>query len=127
MSTKCERQVIVCTVMAGVLSWPLSVAAADNSGPAGSDARIFGITGRVLDEAEMTDVRGRYTPGSRVSIRHNGTEYTDSDPAPGSSSVTVNLGSNSVSRGFASTSGSGGSSRVSITLNNVTVRTSGGP
>jgi hypothetical protein len=125
MSSKIEWRLVVCAVIACALSGSLPAAAADNPGPPGADARIFGITGRVLNEGEMTDIRGRYTPGSRVSIRVNGTEYTDSNPnTPGSSSVTVNLGTNTVSRGFASTSGTGGSSRVSITLSGVTFRTS---
>lgn len=125
MSIKIERHIVVCAVIAGALGWSLPAAAQENAGITGSDARVFGITGRVLNDSELTEMRGRYTPGSRVTIRVNGTEYTDSNPnTPGSSSVTVNLGTNTVSRGFASTSGTGGSSRVSITLSGVTFRTS---
>jgi hypothetical protein len=127
MNTRSKRRIVVGTIIAGALSWSLPAAAADNGAPAVSDAQVFGITGRTLNEGEMSDLRGTYTPGSRVNIRVNGTEYTDSDPAPGSSSVTVNLGPGSVSRGFASTTGTSGSSRVSITLSGVTLRTSGGP
>ncbi len=122
-----KTKILVCSVIAGALNWALPAAAQATDGPSGSDKRVFGITGRVVSEGEMTDMRGRYTRGSRVDIRVNGVEYTDSDPAPGSSSVTVNLGPNTISRGFASTTGTSGSSRVSITLSGVTFRTSGGP
>ena len=124
-----KTKILVCSVIAGAISWSLPAAAQANDAPSGSDARVFGLSGRVLNESEMTDMRGRFARGSRVDIRVNGTEYTDSNPAtPGSSSVTVNLGPNSVSRGFASTSGTGGAgSHVSIVLSGVTVRTSGGP
>jgi len=122
-----KSKILVCTVIAGAVSWALPAAAQATNGPSGSDKQVFGLTGRSLNEGEMTDMRGRYTRGSRVDITVNGTQYTDSDPAPGSSSVTVNLGPNTVSRGFASTTGTSGSSRVSITLSGVTFRTSGGP
>lgn len=124
MNTNIERRIVVCTVIACTLGWSLPAAAADSSGPVVSDARIFGITGRVLNEAEMTDIRGR---GSRVDIRVNGVDHSDSNPnTQGSSSLTVNLGGGAVARGFASTSGNGTSSaRVSINISGVTFRTSG--
>ena len=122
-----RTKILVCTVIVGAISWALPAAAQATNAPSGSDRQVFGLAGRALNEGEMTDMRGRYARGSRVDIRVNGTQYTDSDPAPGSSSVTVNLGPNSVSRGFASTTGTSGSSNVSITLSGVTVRTSGGP
>ena len=124
MSSNIERRIVVCTVIACALGWSLPAAAADSSDPVASDARVFGITGRVLNEAEMTDIRGR---GSRVDIRVNGVDHSDSNPnTPGSSSLTVNLGGGAVARGFASTSGNGTSSaRVSINISGVTFRTSG--
>jgi len=127
MNTRSKQRIVMCTVIAGALSWSLPAAAADN-GVASTDAQIFGITGRSLNDGEMSDMRGRFTPGSRVTIRHGDTVYTDSNPTtPGSSTVTVNLGPGSVSRGFASTGGTGGSASgtVSITLSGVTVRTNG--
>jgi len=124
MSTKIARRIVVCAVIAGALSLSLPAAAQDNARPAVSDTQVFGITGRMLNEAEMTDVRGR---GSRVDIRVNGVDHSDSNPnTPGSSSLTVNLGGGAVARGFASTSGNGTSSaRVSINISGVTFRTSG--
>lgn len=126
MNTRSKQRIVLCTVIAGALSWSLAASAADNVAAAGSDAQVFGLTGRALNEGEMSDMRGRFSPGSRVSIRLNDTVYSDSNPtSPSTSSVTVNLGPGSVSRGFASTSGTGGSSSVTITLSGVTVRTNG--
>jgi hypothetical protein len=102
-------------------------AAADGGDLVERNSIYAGLSGPMLSDEEMSDIRARYARGSWVDIQVNGVEYTHSNPTtPGSSSVTVNLGRNTVSRGFASTSGTGGAgSRVSISLSNVTFRTSG--
>jgi hypothetical protein len=120
-----RKYILLGALVAGALTCALPAVAADGGALFAQNGNSTGLTGRTLSDEEMSDMRGRFTPGSRVSIRFGDTVYSDSNPVtPGSSTVTVNLGPGSVSRGFASTSGTGGSSSVSITLSGVTVRTS---
>jgi hypothetical protein len=110
------RSIIVLAVIASALSWSLP-AAADDAAVNRLDLRHLGLVGRTLSDAEMSDMRGGYVPGSTVTIQVGDVVTTDSDPnTPGSASVTVNLGPGTVSKGFASTSGTGASSARSSTV-----------
>lgn len=101
--------------------------AADNDAPTRGLSLLAGIPGRVLSTEEMSAVRGSY---SRVTIRINGTVYTDEDLAhPGSASLLIPLGSNAYTGGSASTSGTSTTSTAtsSVTLSGVTFRMRTGP
>ena len=125
MGTKRERRVVVCALIASAVSCS-TVLAADIAART-SDTQTFGITGRVIDESEMTEMRGLGPNGSHVNIRVNGVDHTATDPnTPGSASLTVPLGGGAVARGMASTSGIGASSaRVSIIISGVTFKSTG--
>ena len=123
--SKGERIIIVGALMAGALGWSQALAADDAA--RARDTQTFGITGRVIGESEMTEMRGLGPNGSHVNIRVNGVDHTASDPnTPGSASLTVPLGGGAFSRGMASTSGTGASSaRVSIIISGVTFKSTG--
>ena len=65
----------------------------------------------------MSDMRGGFIRGNRATITIDDQVTTDHDPnSPGSASVTVNLGPNTVSRASASTTGTNGYSSASVTI-----------
>jgi hypothetical protein len=106
--------VVVCAVIAGVLGWALP-AAADT--PARSNLNHLGLTGRVLSDDEMSDMRGGFIRGNRATITIDDQATSDYDPnVPGSASVTVNLAPNTVSRASASTTGTNGYASASVTI-----------
>jgi hypothetical protein len=114
------RSIVVCAVIASALSWPLP-AAADEAAPARSDIQYLGLKGRILSDEEMSDMRGGFIRGNRATITVDDQVATDYDPnVPGSASVTVNLGPNTVSRASASTTGTSGYASAMVTITGVT-------
>ncbi len=112
--------IAVCAAIASALSWPLP-AAADEAAPARSDFQYLGMNGRMLSDEEMSDMRGGFIRGSRATITVDDLVTSDYDPnSPGSASVTVNLGPNTVSRASASTTGTNGHASATVTITGVT-------
>ena len=108
--------IAVCAVIASASSWPLP-AAADEAAPARSDFQYLGLTGRMLSNREMSDMRGGFIRGNRATITIDDLVTSDYDPnVPGSASVTVNLAPNTVSRASASTTGTSGYASASVTI-----------
>ena len=103
--------IVVCAVIA---SWSLPAAA---EMPNRSDVQYLGLTGRVLSDDEMSDMRGGFIRGNRATITIADQVTTDYDPnTPGSASVTVNLAPNTISRASASTTGTSGYSSATVTI-----------
>jgi hypothetical protein len=103
--------VVVC---AAIASWSQPVAAET---PTRSDVQYLGLTGRMLSDEEMSDMRGGFIRGNRATITIDDQVTTDYDPnSPGSASVTVNLGPNTVSRASAATNGTNGYASASVTI-----------
>jgi len=108
--------IAVCAVIASALSWPLPAAAVE-AAPARSDFQYLGLTGRMLSDEEMSDMRGGFMRGNRATITVDDQVTSDYDPnVPGSASVTVNLGPNTISRASASTTGTSGYASASVTI-----------
>ena len=106
--------IVVCPVIASASSWPVPAAAET---PTRSDFGYLGLTGRMLSEEEMSDMRGGFIRGNRATITIDDQVTSDYDPnVPGSASVTVNLGPNTVSRASASTTGTNGYASASVTI-----------
>jgi hypothetical protein len=113
------RSIIVCAAIASALGWALP-AMADEAAPR-SDLQYLGLKGRLLSDDEMGEMRGRFMRGNRAMITVDGTTTSDYDPnVPGSASVTVNLGPNTISKASASTSGTSGYASASVTITGVT-------
>ena len=75
----------------------------------------------MLSDDEMSDMRGGFIRGSRATITVDDLVTSDYDPnSPGSASVTVNLGPNTVSRASASTTGTNGYASATVTITGVT-------
>lgn len=114
--SKSGWSIVACAVAVSALSWPLP-AAADDVAPARSNLQYLGLNGRMLSDGEMSDMRGRFTRGNRAMITVGDQVTSDYDPnVPGSASVTVNLGPNTVSRASASTTGTNGYASASVTI-----------
>jgi hypothetical protein len=121
--SKYRRSIVVCAVIASASSWPLPVAAET---PTRSDLQYLGLTGRMLSEDEMSDMRGGFIRGNRATITIDDQVTTDYDPnTPGSASVTVNLGPNTVSRASASTTGTNGYASASVTITGAVITNTG--
>ena len=89
----------------------------DEAAPARSDFQYLGLNGRMLSDEEMSDMRGGFIRGNRATITVDDQITTDYDPnSPGSASVTVNLGPNTVSRASATTTGTNGYASATVTI-----------
>jgi len=118
-----RKTMVVCAVVACAWGWSLPAAA--DMAPEGPNPQYLGLKGPTLNDADMSEMRGGYLPGASATIIVDGVTTTDYDPAtPGSASVEVSLGPNTVSRARASTSGTGGSARATVTITNLTTSTS---
>ncbi len=114
---------VVCAVIASASIWALPAAAET---PARSDLQYLGFTGRTLSDDEMSDMRGGFIRGNRATITINDQVTSDYDPnTPGSASVTVNLGPNTISRASASTTGTSGYSSASVTITGAVITNTG--
>jgi hypothetical protein len=110
-------------MIASASSWPLPAAAET---PTRSDLQHLGLTGRMLNDEEMSDMRGGFIRGNRATITVNDQVTSDYDPnTPGSASVTVNLGPNTISRASASTTGTSGYSSASVTITGAVITNTG--
>ena len=121
--SKCGWSIVVCAVIASASSWSLPAAAET---PNRSDLQYLGLTGRMLSEEEMSDMRGGFIRGNRATITIDDQVTTDYDPnVPGSASVTVSLGPNTVSRATASTTGTNGYASASVTITGAVITNTG--
>lgn len=110
-------------VCAAIASWSLPAAAET---PTRSDLQYLGLTGRILSDDEMSDMRGGFIRGNRATITIDDQVTTDYDPnVPGSASVTVSLGPNTVSRATASTTGTNGYASASVTITGAVITNTG--
>lgn len=110
--------IVVCAAIVSALSWSLPAVAET---PARLDIQYLGLNGRMLSDDEMRDMRGGFIRGNRATITVDDQTTTDYDPnVPGSASVTVNLGPNTVSRASASTTGTSGYASATVTITGVT-------
>lgn len=117
--------IVGCAVVVSALSSSLP-AAADDVAPARSNLQYLGLNGRMLSDGEMSEMRGRFTRGSRATITIDDQVTSDYDPnSPGSASVTVNLGPNTVSRASASTTGTNGYASASVTITGAVITNTG--
>ena len=115
--------IVVCAAIASASSWPLP-AAAEDAAPARSDLQYLGLNGRMLSEEEMSDMRGGFIRGNRATITIDDQVTSDYDPnVPGSATVTVNLGPNTISRASASTTGTNGYASASVTITGAVITT----
>ena len=80
----------------------------------------------MLSDEEMSDMRGGFIRGNRATITIDDQVTSDYDPnTPGSASVTVNLGPNTVSRASASTTGTNGYASASVTITGAVITNTG--
>ena len=116
---------VACAVVVSALSWSLP-ASADDVAPVRSNLQYLGLNGRILSDGEMSEMRGRFTRGNRATITVDDQVTSDYDPnVPGSASVTVNLGPNTVSRASASTTGTNGYASASVTITGAVITNTG--